>query len=148
MELKLESKKSLMLCAKVCYILSAEFSNFSITPEKLMYNDNYYIQYIKSKSGELIYVSISKLNILNDGTFTVIFCYSYLRSDLRNKGIGSKAFKDRINFFKNQFPFSPITGTCRLNNLPSIKIFKKCGFKSCYNFKYNNGDDGVKLILC
>lgn len=143
----LKTEKSRELCKEIVKIMRKQFpQTFNLDVDKLM-SDNFIIHYLSDECF-LKYIGISKIMELNGGSKSVVLCYSYVNEHFRNQGIGKSAIVERIKYIHQHYPELPITASCRIKNIPSMKIFKKVGFTACFNFMYHNGDQGVKFVLC
>jgi RimJ/RimL family protein N-acetyltransferase len=81
------------------------------------------------------------------GTYEVQHIHgSYIRHEHRGAGLGGLFHKERLRYFKEEFPSAKVL-TCIVNaeNEPEIKILKKNGWEFLRTF---NSFEGRDLILC
>ena len=125
--------------------LESEFSTFNTSLKELIEDPNIIVSYLIFK-GAVVYCAINKLQTLADGTDVCNFSFAYLHPFFRTLGLGKKFFKQRLEYCEEEFSNINFTTTIRESNEPSLKIVKSHGFVSVCNYKYRNGELGVKMI--
>ena len=65
----------------------------------------------------------------------------------QNKGIGERALKEFIKFFKNKYSNQNLYTSVEINNFVPLKLYEKFGFKKDRYFEYESDGRTYKEVL-
>lgn len=89
-------------------------------------NIDYYNWCIEERYSSKVIGSINLTNIDNiNESLEVGYCLS---DKFWNKGIMTESLSLVLDFVFNQMEINRITSKCAINNIPSMRVLKKCGF--------------------